>query len=138
MTAKSIRQMFDDHHMPQLFARPRTLHDNRFVEALFGAVKTAPEYPGRFLDRDEAVDYFNRFFPWYNAEHLHSGIDYVTPEQCHRGLRENIVSKRKANLKRQRLLRKEVNLLHQSALTNDPITLIGNQTTSVFCSVMNP
>ena len=138
MRAKSIRRMFDDHHMPQLFARPRTPHDNPFVEALFGAVKTAPEYPGRFLDRDEAVDYFNQFLPWYNTEHLHSGIDYVTPEQCHRGLRENIVSERKANLKRQHLLRKEVNLLHQSALTNDPITLIGNQTTPVFCSVMNP
>lgn len=43
MKAKSIRQMFDDHHMPQLFARPRTLHDNPFVEALFGAFKTAPD-----------------------------------------------------------------------------------------------
>ena len=111
---------------------------NPFVESLFGTVKSAPEYPGRFLDRDEAVDYFNRFFPWYNTEHLHSGIDYVTPEQCHRGLGENIVSERKANLKNQRLLRKEVNRLQHSALTNDPITLIGNQTTPAVCSVIHP
>ena len=54
------------------------------------------------------------------------------------GVTEKIVSKRKANLKKQRLLRKEVNRLQQSAVTNDPITLIGNQTTPVFCSVMNP
>jgi len=138
MKAKSIRQMFEDHHMPQLFARPRTPNDNPFVESLFGRVKSAPEYPGRFLDRDEGVYYFNRFFPWYNTEHLHSGIEYVTPEQCHRGLREKIVAERNANLKKQRLLRKEVNRLHHNALTNDPITLIGNQTTPEFCSVMNP
>ncbi|UCG67727.1 MAG: transposase [Deltaproteobacteria bacterium] len=91
------------------------------MESLFGTVKTAPEYPGRFLDRDEAVDYFDRFFPWYNTEHLHSGIDYVTPEQCHRGLQEKIVSERKANLKKQRLLRKEVNRLQQRAVANHPI-----------------
>jgi len=138
MRAKSIRRMFEDHHMPQLFARPRTPNDNPFVESLFGTVKTVPEYPDRFLDREEAVHYFNGFFPWYNREHLHSGIDYITPEQCHRGLREKIVSERKANLKKQRQLRKEVNRLHQSALTNDPITLIVNQNTPTFCSVMNP
>jgi putative transposase len=137
MKAKSIRQMFEDHHMPQLFARPRTPNDNPFVESLFGTVKSAPEYPGRFLDRQEAVDYFDRFFPWYNTEHLHSGIEYVTPEQCHRGLREKIVSERKAKLQKQRLLRKEVNRSQQRMVTNDPITLIGNQATPVFCSVMN-
>jgi putative transposase len=63
MKAKSMSRMFEDHQMPQLFARPRTPNDNPFVESLFGTVKTAPEYPGRFLDREEAVQYFNRFFP---------------------------------------------------------------------------
>ena len=29
-------------------------------------------------------------FP-YNTEHYHSGINYVTPEQCHQGLQESIV-----------------------------------------------
>jgi len=48
------------------------------------------------------------FFSWYNTEHLRSGIDHVTPEHCHRGLREDIISARKANLNKQRLLRKEV------------------------------
>jgi len=59
----------------------RTPNDNPFVELLFGTVKTAPEYPGRFLDRQQAVECFNRYFQWYNAQHLHSGIDYVTPGQ---------------------------------------------------------
>jgi transposase InsO family protein len=47
MKAKSIKRMFGDHRMPQLFTQPRTPNDNPFVESLFGTVKTAPEYPGR-------------------------------------------------------------------------------------------
>jgi len=136
MKAKPIKRMFEDHHMPQLFARPRTPNDNPFVESLFGTIKRAPQYPGRFLDREEAVEYFNRYFSWYNKEHLHSGIDYVTPEQCHKGLKESIVSRRKENLKRQRYLRKEVNRLYQNTLTCNPVNLIVNVNQFTACGVM--
>ena len=137
MKAKSIKMMFEDHRMPQLFARPRTPNDNPFVESLFGTVKTAPQYPGRFLDREEAIEYFNRYFSWYNKEHLHSGIDYVTPEQCHTGLREAIVARRREKFNQQQHLRKEVNRLHQNALTSDPESLIVNHNHFTACSVMN-
>jgi putative transposase len=126
MKAKPIKRMFEDHNMPQLFARPRTPNDNPFVESLFGTVKTAPQYPGRFLDCEEAMEYFNRYFPWYNKEHFHSGIDFVTPEQCHNGLREVIVARRKENFKQQHHLRKEVNRLYQNVLTTNPENLIIN------------
>ena len=53
--------------------------------------------------------YFKRYFQWYDTEHLHSGIDYVTPDQCHLGLRDQIVSERRAKLHRQRRLREQVN-----------------------------
>ena len=109
MKARSIKTVFELHGMPQLFARPRTPNDNPFVESAFGTAKTAPGYPGRFLDRQEAVRYFDNYFRWYNTEHLHSGIDYVTPEQCHRGLRDQIVAERKAKLDRQRKWRKQMN-----------------------------
>ena len=112
--------------MPQLFARPRTPNDNPFVESLFGTIKTAPQYPGCFLDRDHAIEYFDRYFPWYNTEHYHSSIDYVTPEQCHKGLRESIVARRKQALQKQRQLRKEVNRLSKKSLTGDPLSLIIN------------
>jgi len=137
MKAKSIKRMFLDHAMPQLFARPRTPNDNPFVESFFGTVKTAPQYPGRFLDREEAIEYFTRYFPWYNHEHLHSGIDYVAPDQCHRGLKEAIVARRKEHFKQQRHLRKEVNRLHQNALTRNPESLIVNHNHFTACSVMN-
>ena len=137
MKAKPIKRMFEDHGMPQLFARPRTPNDNPFVESLFSTVKRAPEYPGRFLDREQAAEYFNRYFPWYNTEHLHSGIDYVTPEQCHQSLRDLIVARRKADLTNQRRFRKEVNRQKQNILTEDmnPLMLTFNQIST--CSVIN-
>jgi putative transposase len=58
MKAKSIKRMFEDHSMPQLFARPRTPNDNPFVESLFGTVKTAPQYPGRVFVQDLCNNYF--------------------------------------------------------------------------------
>jgi putative transposase len=138
MKAKSIKIMFEDLNMPQMFARPRTPDDNPFVESFFCTVKTAPQYPGRFLDLDEAGRYFDCYINWYNKEHLHSGIDYVTPEQCHNGLRDAIVSRRKKNLKQQRLLRKEVNRFNQNALTINPENLILNLNHLTACSVMTP
>jgi len=109
MKARSIKSMFELHGMPQLFARPRTPNDNPFVESMFGTVKSAPQYPGRFLDHREAIRYFERYFSWYNNEHLHSGINYVTPDQCHRGLRDQIVAERQRKLTAQQQLRKAVN-----------------------------
>ena len=137
MKAKSIKRLLEDHHMPQLFARPRTPNDNPFVESLFGTVKRAPEYPGRFLDLEAGVEYFGRYFPWYNTEHYHSGIDYVTPEQCHRGLREEIVLQRNAKLEKQRRLRKEVNRTRSDALTQKETGVIISPDQMMMCSVIN-
>jgi len=109
MKAKTIKRMFETHQMPQLFSRPRTPNDNPFIESAFSTIKRAPSYPGTFRDREEAVCYFKKYFNWYNTEHYHCGIDYVTPDQAHMGLRNEIVSQRKEKLLNQRILRKEVN-----------------------------
>lgn len=137
MKAKSVQKMFEIHQMPQIFARPRTPNDNPFVESAFGTVKQSPRYPGRFLDLTEAVDYFDRFFPWYNQEHYHSGIDYVTPHQCHQGLRDAIVAKRTTDRKNHQNLRKEVNRI-SSLLKNASTTFYDDPTTLAACSVIPP
>ena len=89
--------------------RPRTPNDNPFIESAFSTVKRAPEYPGRFLDDGQAVAYFNRYFTWYDTEHYHSGIDYVTPQQAHQGLRQKIVAQRRSQKLSQRRRRREEN-----------------------------
>lgn len=120
MKAKPIKKLFADHHMPQRFARPRTPNDNPFIESSFSTVKRYPDYPGCFLDRDRAVKYFDEYFRWYNNDHYHSGINFVTPNQAHRGLMDDIVRERTEKLKKQRLLRKEVNQNEIWGLTEVP------------------
>ena len=115
MKAKPIRQLCEDLQMPQLFARPRTPNDNPFIESSFSTVKRAPTYPGQFLDDVQAVTYFEGYFDWYNNEHYHSGIDYVTPQQAHTGLRSKIVKERLRLQRVQRDKRRATNQQQKAA-----------------------
>lgn len=108
MKAKEVKQMFTDMGLTQTFSRPRTPNDNPYIESLFGTVKTAPVYPGWFPYDDESVvqGYFGRYFGWYNNEHYHSRIGYVTPVQKHMGQAEMIIAERKKQLTNQKEIRK--------------------------------
>jgi putative transposase len=67
-------------------SRPRVSDDNAFAEALFRTAKYGPEFPARgFADLDAARHWAAEFVHWYNHEHRHSGIRYVTPAQRHAG-----------------------------------------------------
>lgn len=125
MKAKPIQRLCEDHGLPQLFARPRTPNDNPFIESAFSTVKRAPQYPGRFLDDAQAVAYFDRYFTWYDTEHYHSGIDYVTPQQAHQGLRQKIVDQRRINKLAQRRRRRAENKKQKTArpITKNNITM---------------
>ena len=114
MKAKPIQRLCEEHGMPQLFARPRTPNDNPFIESAFSTVKRTPEYPGLFLDDAQAREYFSRYFTWYDTEHYHSGIDYVTPQQAHDGLRPGIVEQRRVKKLAQRRRRREENQKQKS------------------------
>jgi len=68
------------------YSRPRVSDDNAFAEALFRTAKYRPEFPLEgFADLDSARQWAMRFVQWYNYEHRHSGIRYVTPAQRHTG-----------------------------------------------------
>jgi putative transposase len=49
---------------------------------------------------EEARGFAQSFFPWYNSEHHHSGIGFLTPEQVHHGLTKQIVKERETVLKK--------------------------------------
>lgn len=69
------------------FSRPRVSDDNAFAESVIRTVKYHPSYPDRpFADLDDARAWVLAFVAWYNEEHLHSGIAFVTPAQRHHGL----------------------------------------------------
>jgi transposase InsO family protein len=68
------------------YSRPRVSDDNAFVESLFRTAKYRPEFPTKgFADLKAAREWAHRFVHWYNHEHRHSGIRYVSPAQRHAG-----------------------------------------------------
>jgi putative transposase len=79
------------------YSRPRVSDDNAFVEALFRTAKYRPQYPAMgFVNLEDAREWASRFVAWYNHEHRHSGIRYVSPAQRHAGEDRAILSKRHA------------------------------------------
>lgn len=63
-------------------SRPRVSNDNAFSEALFRTLKYRPGYPeGPFESLAHARLWVRSFVGWYNHEHLHSGIGFVTPSE---------------------------------------------------------
>ncbi len=66
------------------FSRPRVSDDNPYAEALFRTLKYRPGYPRKpFETIDAARAWVAGFVAWYNSEHLHSAIRYVTPDSRH-------------------------------------------------------
>jgi len=77
------------------FSRPHVSDDNPYSEALFRTLKYAPAYPRLpFADVAAARAWVQRFVAWYNGEHRHSGIRFVTPDERHFGVEEAILARR--------------------------------------------
>ena len=67
--------------------RPRVSNDNPYSESLFRTVKYCPRWPSEgFNSLDGARKWVKGFVYWYNNEHRHSRIKFVTPNQRHQGL----------------------------------------------------
>jgi len=61
------------------YSRPRVSDDNAYAESLFRTAKYRPEFPAKgFADLDQARAWATGFVHWYNFDHRHSGIRYVT------------------------------------------------------------
>lgn len=77
------------------FSRPGVSNDNPYSEALFRTLKYGPKYPEKgFESLSKAREWVASFIEWYNREHLHSGIKFVTPEQRHKRLDKAILNQR--------------------------------------------
>jgi putative transposase len=82
--------------MPSL-SRPAVSNDNPYSESLFKTLKYRPHYPLKPFDQlNDARDWVVNLVEWYNHEHRHSAIRFVTPAQRHQGLDESLLANRKA------------------------------------------
>jgi putative transposase len=85
MIAKPVTLLMSDLGVTPSHSRPHVSNDNPFSEAQFKTMKYQPDYPARFGSLSEARTWFQKFFPWYNTEHHHGGIGFMTPAAVHYG-----------------------------------------------------
>lgn len=79
------------------FSRPSVSNDNPYSEALFKTLKYRPAYPSKPFDTlQEARAWALAFQQWYNEEHKHSALNFLTPAQRHCGEDQAILAQRKA------------------------------------------
>jgi putative transposase len=79
------------------YSRPRVSDDNAYAESLFRTAKYRPEFPAKgFADLEAARTWAAGFVHWYNIDHRHSGIRYVSPAQRHAGEDHAILAARHA------------------------------------------
>jgi transposase InsO family protein len=76
-------------------SRPQVSDDNPYSESLFHTLKYRPEFPNQpFESLDAARQWVSGFVGWYNVEHHHSAIRFVTPYEKHTGAEINILKRR--------------------------------------------
>jgi len=84
MKGSSMLAMMQALNIVPSFSRPHVSDDNPYVESIFRTLKYRPGHDGmRFDTVEEAEQWVEKFVRWYNHQHLHSGIGFVTPADRH-------------------------------------------------------
>jgi putative transposase len=95
MKGKTMLVKLEELGVVASFSRPRVSDDNPFPEALFRTMKYRPTYPNRpFIELADARRWVSAFVAWYNDDHQHSGIRFVTPSERHDGREVAILAHR--------------------------------------------
>jgi putative transposase len=78
-------------------SRPRVSNDNAYAESIFKTCKYRPDFPSKgFASITDSREWVLKFVNWYNKEHKHSGLNYLTPNQRHNGASTEVFAKRNA------------------------------------------
>ena len=99
MTAKPVVNLMTTLDVHKTVSRPHVSNDNPFSEAQFKTMKYRPNFPRRFGCIEDVRATLEPFFAWYNGEHRHSGIAYMTPAAVHFGRAEALQARRAEVLK---------------------------------------
>ena len=77
-------------------SRPRVSNDNPYAESIFRTCKYRPEYPEKgFANIDGAREWVLTFVRWYNQQHRHSGLNFLTPQERHSGKGNDLLAARR-------------------------------------------
>jgi len=94
MTSKTVAQLFADLGIEPSHSRPHVSNDNPFSESHFRTLKYRPEFPERFLSFEHAREVCRELFAWYNHQHHHSSLAWLTPAVVHHGGAERALEAR--------------------------------------------
>jgi putative transposase len=98
MKSKPVALLLADLGVTKSHSRPYTSDDNPFSESNFKTLKYRPDFPASFGCLQDARAHCQLFFHWYNNDHRHSGIAYMTPADVHYGRTQDIVATRSQTL----------------------------------------
>lgn len=94
--SSTLRIKLDELGLRTSYSRPRVSNDNAYSESLFRTTKYRHDFPeDGFKSVDGARVWVLDFVRWYNTEHRHSAIKFVTPSQRHNGEDVEILANRK-------------------------------------------
>lgn len=101
MKGATLKATLDRLGVTSSFSRPRVSDDNPFVESLFCTMKTRVGYPKKpFSSVEGAQTWVDRFTAWYNDEHRHSALNWVTPGARHTGADIELLRRRRRTYER--------------------------------------
>jgi putative transposase len=96
MKAATFQALLEKLGIQSSYSRPRVSNDNPYSEAMFRTMKYRPGFPYKgFKDLPVARSWTGEFVHWYNCEHQHSGLRFVTPEQVHTGAYIEVLKNRR-------------------------------------------
>lgn len=103
MKSQTLKAKIEELGVMPSYSRPRVSNDNPFSEALFKTLKYRGNWPSSgFKDLDDARDWVQQFVEWYNHQHKHSQLNFVSPAERHAGLDGEILQERKLVLEKAR------------------------------------
>ena len=88
MRSKPVALLLADLGVVKTHSRPSVSNDNPFSEAQFRTLKYCPQFPDRFGSIEDGRAFGQEFFRWYNHDHRHSGLGFLTPAVVHFGQAE--------------------------------------------------
>ena len=94
MTSKPVALLLADLGVTKTHSRPQVSNDNPFSEAQFKTLKYCPAFPERFGSLEDGRAFGHHFFGWYNNDHYHSGLGFLTPAVVHYGQAEAVHARR--------------------------------------------
>lgn len=103
MKSQTLKIKLEELGVLPSYSRPRVSNDNAYAESVFRTLKYRPQWPSNgFKDLKDVRRWVECFVHWYNHEHKHSKIRFVTPQQRHAGQDQQILDNRKVLLEEAR------------------------------------